>query len=102
METHYPVIHAVHFPEVENWTVDYPSHHHQDQGERAPYPDIFSLICQKWGALDVKILATRFNNRLPLFVARAKDPLALALDALIFLILSDPSSVNLAPSTKKD
>lgn len=49
------------------------------------YTDIFHLICKKWGTLDVDILAPKFNSKLPIFVARTKDPLPLASDALIIL-----------------
>lgn len=63
METNGPAISEDHIPGVENWKADYLSHHCLDQKEWGLHPDIFILICQKWGTLDVDILASVLSLR---------------------------------------
>lgn len=51
--------------------------------EMDPSPQHLQLdMSEIKGTLTVDILASRINNKLPLFVARIKDPLALVSDAL--------------------
>lgn len=76
-------ISVVHIPEMDNWKADYLSSHHLDYREWALHPDIFHRIYQKSGPW--MWIPCGFNNKLPLFVARSKDPLALALDVLTIL-----------------
>jgi len=46
------------------------------------HPDIFRQICQQWGTPMIDLFATRFNNKLPLFVSPVPDPMCLEVDAL--------------------
>ena len=45
-------------------------------------PEVFHTICSRWHRPQVDLFATRFNNKLPLFVSPIPDPLATAVDAL--------------------
>ena len=45
-------------------------------------PEVFQAICSRWHRPQVDLFATRFNNKLPLFVSPVPDPLATAVDAL--------------------
>ena len=45
--------------------------------------EVFQTICNRWHRPRIDLFATRFNNKLPLFVSLAvPDPLASAVDAL--------------------
>ena len=46
------------------------------------HPDIFTQICQIEGTPHIDLFATRFNNKLPLFVSPVPDPLCLQVDAM--------------------
>jgi hypothetical protein len=46
------------------------------------HPQIFQDICQIHGAPMINLFATRFNNKLPLFVSPVPDPKAIAVDAM--------------------
>ena len=43
---------------------------------------VFQAICNRWHRPQINLFATRFNNKLPLFVSPEPDPLATAVDAL--------------------
>ena len=45
-------------------------------------PEVFHSICSRWHWPKIDLFATRFNNKLPLFVSPVPDPLATAVDAL--------------------
>ena len=45
-------------------------------------PRVFQTICSRWHRPQVDLFATRFNNKLPLFVSPVPDSLATAVDAL--------------------
>ena len=45
-------------------------------------PEVFKTICSRWNQPQIDLFATRFNNKLPLFVSPVPDPLATAVDAL--------------------
>ena len=45
-------------------------------------PEVFHSICSRWHRPKIDLFATRFNNKLPLFVSPVPDPLATAVDAL--------------------
>ena len=45
-------------------------------------PEVFHAICSRWHQPQIDLFATRFNNKLPLFVSPVPDPLATAVDAL--------------------
>ena len=52
------------------------------QTEWSLLPDIFQDLCRKWHQPQIDLFATRFNNKLPLFVSPVPDTLAVAVDAL--------------------
>ena len=52
------------------------------QTEWSLLPEVFQAICSRWHRPQVDLFATRFNNKLPLFVSPVPDPLATAVDAL--------------------
>ena len=52
------------------------------QTEWSLLPEVFQAICSRWHWPQVDLFATRFNNKLPLFVSPVPDPLATAVDAL--------------------
>ena len=52
------------------------------QTEWSLLPKVFQIICSRWHQPQVDLFATRFNNKLPLFVSPVPDPLAIAVDAL--------------------
>lgn len=64
-ETHCSAITVVHIPQVDNWKADLPSCHRQDHIKWVLHPDVFSRICHKLEILNMDILASRFNNKLP-------------------------------------
>ena len=45
-------------------------------------PEVFQTICNRWNRTQIDLFATRFNNKLPLFVSPVPDPLATAVNAL--------------------
>ena len=45
-------------------------------------PEVFQMICSRWHWPQIDLFATRFNNKLPLFVSPVPDLLASAVDAL--------------------
>ena len=52
------------------------------QTEWSLLPEVFQTICSRWHRPQVDLFATRFNNKLPLFVSPVPDSLATAVDAL--------------------
>ena len=52
------------------------------QTEWSLLQEVFQEICRRWHQPQVDLFATRFNNKLPLFVSPVPDPLAIAVDAL--------------------
>ena len=52
------------------------------QTEWSLLPEIFQAICDRWHQPQIDLFATRFNNKLPLFVSPVPDPRATAVDAL--------------------
>ena len=52
------------------------------QTERFLIPEVFHSICSRWHQPKIDLFATRFNNKLPLFVSAVPDPLATAVYAL--------------------
>ena len=53
-----------------------------DHPEWSLLPEVFQTICSRWHRPQIDLFATRFNNKLPLFVSPVPDPLATAVDAL--------------------
>ena len=52
------------------------------QTEWCLLPQVFQKICERWHRPQIDLFATRFNNKLPLFVSPVPDPRATAIDAL--------------------
>ena len=52
------------------------------QTEWSLLPEVFQSICSRWHQPEIDLFATRFNNKLPLFVSPVPDPLAWAVDVL--------------------
>ena len=52
------------------------------QTEWSLLPEVFQTICSRWHRPQIDLFATRFNNKLPLFVSPVPDSLAAAVDAL--------------------
>ena len=52
------------------------------QTEWSLLSEVFQAICSRWRQPEVDLFATRFNNKLPLFVSPVPDPLATAVDVL--------------------
>ncbi|CAJ0950626.1 unnamed protein product [Ranitomeya imitator] len=77
-----PVISAVHIPGVENWAADFLSRKGLAAGEWSLHPEVFHQICLQWGTPDVDLTASRVNRKVPQFVSRSRDPLAVGVDAL--------------------
>jgi hypothetical protein len=48
------------------------------------HPDVFAAVLRLWPMLQVDVFATRFTNRLPLFVSPFPDERVLAVDGLMF------------------
>ena len=51
------------------------------QTEWSLLPQVFQKICERWHRPQIDLFATRFNNKLPLFVSPVPDPGANAIDA---------------------
>ena len=45
-------------------------------------PEVFYSICSRWHWPKIDLFATRFNNKLPLFVSPVPDPMATTVDVL--------------------
>ena len=52
------------------------------QTEWSLLQEVCQTICSRWHRPKIDLFATRFNNKLPLFVSPVLDPLATAVDAL--------------------
>jgi ribonuclease HI len=77
------VLSARHIPGCLNVVADQLSRKGQAlHTEWSLHPQIFQDICQIHGAPMIDLFATRFNNKLPLFVSPVPDPKALAVDAM--------------------
>ncbi|CAJ0951244.1 unnamed protein product [Ranitomeya imitator] len=81
-ECHVLAISAVHIPRVENWAADFLRCQGLAAGEWSLHPAVFDQICLRWGTPDVDLMASRMNHKVPQFVARSRDPLAVGHDAL--------------------
>lgn len=82
-ESHIPALCAMYIPGVDNWQMDYLSRQVLNQGEWSLHSDGFHLLCRWWGTPDVDLLVSQLNRKVPRFVARSRDPLADATDALV-------------------
>ena len=69
-----PALSAIYILGVENWQTDYLSRQMLDQGELSLHPDVFQLLCPRWGTPDVDLLESRLNRKVLRFVARSRDP----------------------------
>ena len=52
------------------------------QTEWSLLPEVFQTKCSRWHRPQIDLFATRFNNKLPLFVSPVPDTLATAVDAV--------------------
>ena len=52
------------------------------QTEWSLLQEVFQAICNRWHRPQIDLFATRFNNKLPLFVSPVQDPLVTAVNAL--------------------
>ena len=52
------------------------------QTEWSLLPEVFQTLCNRWHQPQIDLFATRFNNKLPLFVSPVPDPMATAVNAL--------------------
>ena len=52
------------------------------QTEWSLFPEVFQTLCNRWHQPQIDLFATRFYNKLPLFVSPVPDPMATAVDAL--------------------
>ena len=52
------------------------------QKEWSLLPEVFRALCSRWHQPQIDLFATRFNNKLPLFVSPVPDPMAAAVDTL--------------------
>ena len=53
-----------------------------DHPEWSLLQEVFQAICNRWHRPQIDLFATRFNNKLPLFVSPVLDPLVTAVNAL--------------------
>ncbi|CAJ0934786.1 unnamed protein product [Ranitomeya imitator] len=51
-------------------------------GEWSLHQEVFHQICLRWGTPDVNLTAFRMNRKVPQFISRSRDPLAVGVDAL--------------------
>ena len=58
-------------------------------------PEVFQTICSRWHRPQIDLFATRFNNKLPLFVSPVPDPLA---TAALSLPWKDPDAYTFPPT----
>lgn len=82
-EAHVPCISAIFIPGVDNWQADFLSRQQMSPGEWSLHPEVFQVICRKWGTPEVDVMASRFNAKVAKFVSRTRDPLACGTDALV-------------------
>ena len=82
-ENHVPCISAIFIPGVDNLQADFLSRQTLSPGEWSLHPQIFQVICQRWGMPDVDVMASRFNKKLDRFMSRTRDPMACGADALV-------------------
>lgn len=82
-ETHVPALSAIYIPGVDNWAADFLSRSTIDPGEWSLHPEVFEALCLRWGRPDVDLMASKFNHKVPLYLARARDPKAYGADALV-------------------
>ena len=68
------------------------------QTEWSLLPEVFQTICSKWYRPRIDLFATRFNNKLPLFVSPVPEPLASAVEALSLPWEDLPTSSHLGQS----
>lgn len=72
----------LHSPAMQDWQVDFLSCQHLDSGMVSPYRGVSGPLLQV-RTLNVKLLVSRFNNKLSRVVSSSMDPLALAVDVLV-------------------
>ena len=82
-ESNVPLLSAVYIPGVDNWTADFLSRTIVDPGEWSLHPEVFQELCRRWGRPDVDLMASRLNCKVPVYLARARDPKACGVDALV-------------------
>ena len=74
---------AQHLPGKRNIKADFLSRHLRDRSDWILDAELFQMIDDKWGPLQVDLFATRFSARLPRFYSWRPDPLGEATDAFI-------------------
>ena len=72
---------AQHIPGKVNFRADFLSRHLRDRTDWILNPELFSVINQQWGPIEVDLFASRFSAQLPLFYSWRPDPEAEATDA---------------------
>lgn len=72
---------AAHIPGKHNFLADMYSRNFKDNTEWELNPDIFEIICGKWGTPDIDLFASRLNKKCEVFVSWKPDPLASYIDA---------------------
>ncbi|CAJ0959122.1 unnamed protein product [Ranitomeya imitator] len=82
-EGHVPSLSAVHIPGVDNWEANFLSRQGIVAGEWSLLPAIFNQICQRWGVPDVDLMASRANHKVPQYISRSHDPMAVRCDTLV-------------------
>jgi hypothetical protein len=51
-------------------------------GEWTLHPQVFRTVCKQWGTPQIDLFATKWTNRLPLYISPLPDPAAIGVDAL--------------------
>ena len=68
-------------PGSQNVEADFESRHFTDDTEWMLNPDLFHLICDKWGKPTIDLFASRNNNQIPNYASWCPDPKAMFTDA---------------------
>lgn len=68
---------------MDNWQADDLSQQVLNQGEWSLHQEVFQQICLHWGSPEVDLMASQVNRKVQRFVARSRNPLAVASDALV-------------------
>ena len=74
---------AQHIPGRPNFTADFMPRHLRDQSDWILDAEIFEMINDRLGPMEVDVFATRFSARLPRFYSWRLDPMAEAADAFL-------------------
>ena len=72
---------VAHIPGVENVDADHESRQFTENTEWELNPEIFEMICDKWGSPDVDLFASRLNNKVESYASWIPDPGASFVDA---------------------